>query len=193
MDVDGDGRVTYPELLRGLRAVTVKRVAAGHAHRRAQEQHEWDRALTDAKQSATAADSGVGDRKASAAAGRHAHDWVLEEMTLGNGVKCLVDRASGKVFHECAEGEWPAPCGRLGRDGTTVTPRSEDANSHGDLFEELDRFLKVGRSTCEYCSPLHPPHVKPSFVELSLTAHHVSDVGSSTCAAVRHGGAAPPA
>ena len=148
VDVDGDGSVTYGELLRGLRLAKIIRVPEGYAALRAKEQDERHRAAAAA---ATATAGGGKNAKGhpdeeTQKTKRHAEDWVLQRLRVHEKMY-LLDLETYDVYCDCRVGEWPTPYGKLDEATKTIVPESVDkkGGSKKDLFHELDRFLKDER------------------------------------------------
>ena len=129
VDVDGDGNVTYPELLRGLRLAKIKRVPEGYDALRAKEQEERSRGT-----------GKISEKKKP----KHEHDWTLHKLRAGKKT-FLLDPETHEVYYDCKAGQWPVMYGRYDDVTCTLLPRHKEGASRKDLFHELDEFLKDHR------------------------------------------------
>ena len=160
IDVDGGGDVSYPELLRGLRLATIKRVkpkkaAASAARGKTERQPSRD---SSTRSSSKPPPSPMAKTKTKTGERAHAEDWSLDAVTV-DGKSFLVDRGTGVAYVEGSNGGWPRAVGILDPTGRAIVPikargaggsgkenASGDATGGGgskDLFAALDRYLKT--------------------------------------------------
>ncbi|KAK3241898.1 hypothetical protein CYMTET_48379 [Cymbomonas tetramitiformis] len=105
-DVDGDGRWSFRELLQALRLVRT-RVQEG----------------------------GTPVATPSTPMQAAKEEWLLEEISYG-GVNYLIDRVSGKVYHDTPDAQWPELAGHFTKGSLVLLPKTLD------LFQSLDIYLK---------------------------------------------------
>ncbi|KAG2427358.1 hypothetical protein HXX76_012552 [Chlamydomonas incerta] len=130
MDVNGDGTVSFEELLHALRAADVTRAGAGSPA---------------AAQFAApgAAGKPTMSRQMTIAAMPGGEQWVLQDVRDPNtGAYLKLDPATGLVYQEPVPGEWPQVVGVQDAAGVLrLTQRRDD----GGLFAALDAYLRTSK------------------------------------------------